>query len=129
MTKNQNGTIPLYEVCKKGNENIVRYLVKHISTEIYDNGYIEKHEYENIVKYLIDIGADVNQDGYYGNTPLTISTYYEQGVNIITQQLNNNYTILLIFLCRKDSYEDVETFSNENIEMIKLLINQGVDIN
>jgi len=37
--------------------------------------------------------------------------------------------ILLIFLCRKDSYEDVETFSNENIEMIKLLINQGVDIN
>ncbi|ORX42663.1 ankyrin [Piromyces finnis] len=89
---------PIHYACYKGNENIVKYLIKNgVDPKIKnEDGRISLHfacgaekENVNLVKYLIeDIGLDINTQNKDGCTPLHYAC--EQGNENIVKYLIEN---------------------------------------
>lgn len=90
---------------------------------------------EEIVKFFIDKGADVNNVNYNGFTPLyyavvdnspeAVDLLIKQGANVNFQPQNKgnkNFSILTYAVISKRSPEDKE-------KIVELLLNAGVDIN
>ena len=72
-----------------------------------------------VVRYLINKGADINKTDIGGMSPLAAA-------------VKNNYTKLAIYLLSKGADIDMHYFTvikNNNIEILKTLLNSGLNIN
>lgn len=93
---------------KKLNERLIKVLVK----------YPARHEYP---KRIISLGADVNYKNDYGITPLLQSINY------------NNFEDVKFLISKGAKFESNDIIKliikKENIDILKLLISKGIDIN
>ncbi|MBR2208302.1 MAG: ankyrin repeat domain-containing protein [Synergistaceae bacterium] len=81
-----------------------------------------------IVKTLIDFGANVNYKDNIGWTALTLATSYGKNPKIVTTLLDSGANVNV-----KDNDNDTVLINavhyNDNIEIIKLLLQSGADVN
>lgn len=80
----------------------------------------------NIVKFLINSGADVNKTNKSGWTPLMIGSYL--GTEEIVKFLIECKSELNLINCNNETALMIAVYYY-NIEIVRLLINNGVDIN
>ena len=135
--KNNNGNTSLHCASKIGNLDVVKYLIEevNINPEIKNNNgdtilhYVSKNKNLDIVKYLIEevkINPEIKNNN--GNTPLhqavlkynsiKIVKYLVKNIKVNIETKNNeNKTALCIAII------------NNDIEIIKYLINQNANIN
>ncbi|AAV51143.1 ankyrin containing protein, partial [Acanthamoeba polyphaga mimivirus] len=108
-------------------EPIYPYILVEHGADIsanYDRTIINSSEYGNfeIVKYLIDNGADITAINEYGFTPLDLSSK------------NGHYEIVkLLVECRAsiiktDNLTLILASENGHIKIVKLLVENGADI-
>jgi len=150
-----NLVTPLIVACRYSKEKLVECLIEHGANvnEVMKDGntaltvscsYNEENKNENIIKYLINYGADVNKKGYqyidingnYKNeivtlvTPLIIACKYgyesivkylvDYGANI--NKVMDDGNTALIVACRYNK-------KNKNENIIKYLIDHGANVN
>jgi len=107
---------PLIIACRYGKEKLFEYFIKHVAiiNEVMDDGnttlivacrFNNDNKNENIIKYLIDHGADINKKG---NQYIDISGEYRKDMSVSP----------LIIACR---------YSNETI--VKYLVDHGANVN
>jgi len=140
----------LINACKKGNENIVKYLVKlggntnkkrwHGRTPFFiacENGHV------NIVKYFIEHGgADINEK-FMWQYSMGEEIYFGTPLIIACRKKNDNYDMVKFLvekgadINKKDGFGETPLFAacnitnaNENNEkIVKYLIDHGADVN
>ena len=126
------GNSPLHNAVRKGNLNIVNFIMKHIHSKIR-NSYLESHNkigytplhiacekgYFEIAKLLLEMGADLNALDNYGSTPLfnacescnpdLVRLLLEKGVDL--NHRNNKGNTLYHLACL-----------NGNLEIVQILL-------
>ncbi|ORX40351.1 ankyrin [Piromyces finnis] len=132
--KDKDGYTFLHYACKKGCENIVKYLIDrgaNVNATDMNNWtplhYACEKGYENIVKYLIDKGADINIQNKDRCTPLHFAC--DRGNEEIVKYLIENEKIDV------NSQDDNgwtplhHACYQGNEEIVKYLIEKGADVN
>lgn len=87
--KNNAGKMPLHIACKNGNETIVRYLIAHGADAKGFPLTEAMNLNDEIIKLLIDRGADVNSKDHLDNTPLC-KAYKNNNKAIVKYLLERN---------------------------------------
>ncbi|KAG4089402.1 ankyrin repeat-containing domain protein [Neocallimastix lanati (nom. inval.)] len=112
---------------KSGNENLVKYLVEigadYGETPLFDACYSGN---ENLVKYLVENGVDINKKNRWAKTPLFIACEKrnEKIINYLVEQGAD--------VNEGNNWAETplhNACNNENEDMIKYLVENGADIN
>jgi len=152
--KNMEDETPLIIACENSEEKIVKYLVEHGADvnytrkfDIYDHDIIEtpliiacnneieydseneseneyKKENENIIKYLIEHGADVNKTNKYNSTPLDIICKLDhENLSIVKLLVEHGADV------NKNGPPLALAYEKEHENIIEYLIEHEADIN
>lgn len=102
---------------------MVRYLLENgFKIGKYDLHQAVENDKYDIVRLLIDHGADADLENYYGETPFKLSVKYSEDLRIFKLLLKySNVGSPILYVCKHGS-------SPENIDMVDILIKSGADI-
>ena len=122
-----------HNVCKSGNELIVRYLVKLGANINKENIVGETPLFEacssgneHLVKYLIKLGADINKENNNGKTPLFNAC--SSGNELLVKYLVE----LGLNINKETTYGETPLFDasrNGNEDVVKYLVELGANVN
>lgn len=113
----------LVEAVKKDNEKMAEFLIKEYGANV--NGALLKACMLNnpeMVKLLIDNGADVDHRDINGNTPLIYATKRTKGNYGIMRSVGITEEEAL-----QDNEEFLENVSRNKLEIVKILLDEGAD--
>lgn len=141
VSRVKEGCAPLFVACKKGNVEIVEYLIEHCDADVEQRGMYEVPDDRSIhfvtplwcasvagklsvVRCLVEHGANVNSVSDTGSTPVRSAcfmTHYE----IVTYLVENNADIL------KPNYNGGTCLINsvQSVPLCEFLIKHGADVN
>ena len=120
------GYTPLHYAVESNNENLVKYLLKHGADINALLHWAAANNVEKLVKYLVEHGADINKEDVRGKTPLYLAVEYN----------NKNLMKYLVEHGADINKEDEDWWTplmsainsgNENI--VKYLVENKADIN
>lgn len=141
VSRVKHGCAPLFVACKKGNVEIVEYLIVHCDADLEQRGMYEAPDdglihfvtplwcasvagKQSVVRCLVEHGANVNSVSDTGSTPVRSAcfmTHYE----IVTYLVKNNADIL------KPNYNGGTCLINsvQSVPLCEFLIQHGADVN
>lgn len=141
VSRVKEGCAPLFVACKKGNVEIVEYLIEHCDADVEQRGMYEVPDdrsihfvtplwcasvagKQSVVKCLVEHGANVNSVSDTGSTPVRSAcfmTHYE----IVMYLVENNADIL------KPNYNGGTCLINsvQSVPLCDFLIQHGADVN
>lgn len=141
VSRVQEGCAPLFVACKKGNVEIVEYLISKCGSDVEQRGVYEVPEDRSIhfvtplwcaavagklsvVQLLVGCGADVNSVSDTGSTPVRSACFMthndivcylvEQGADILKPNYNGGTCLIN---------------SVQSVPLCKFLLNCGADVN
>ncbi len=120
--------------CLEGNKRFVERYIKNkenlnVTDSEYNTGliYAIHKGYYDIVKILIDAGADINKQNKLGGTALSVAAFNEDK-EILKLLIDNN--INLNSKLKKDGHTPLICASHENnTDIVKILVEAGADVN
>ncbi|CAB4060754.1 unnamed protein product [Lepeophtheirus salmonis] len=140
-SKVKDGTSPLFIACKKGNVEIVEYLVTTCSADIEQKGVYEVQDDNSVhkvtplwcaavagkvkvVEVLVNHGANVNCESDTGSTPVR-SACFMTHLEIVKILVLNNADI------QKPNYNGGTCLINsvQSVELCEFLLKHGADVN
>ena len=139
---NNSGTSPLYTACCKGATECVRLLLEmgvdpNIFTEIgkepliasIDGGFFGRNtNQKEVVKMLIDAGADINLKSSYGNQAIHIAARHGSK-EIMSLLIKKGADLNALNAERSDQLAPIHIATkNGHSEVFKLLVENGADI-
>ncbi|KFM80845.1 Protein fem-1-like protein, partial [Stegodyphus mimosarum] len=141
VSRVREGCAPLFVACKKGNVEIVEYLIEECDADVEQRGMYEVPDdrsihfvtplwcasvagKQSVVKCLVEHGADVNSVSDTGSTPVRSAcfmTHYE----IVVYLVLNNADIL------KPNYNGGTCLINsvQSVPLCEFLIEHGAEVN
>ena len=128
---NDSGETQLILAAREGNLTKVRVLVEqgaHLNQSNDDEKHTPMHDaaafgHLNIVQYLVEAGADVEREDYYGSTPVLRAA--QQGHALVVRYLLDKGA-------QEASYGEtamLQASSNGHLSVVQLLVERGSDPN
>lgn len=141
VSRVQDGCAPLFVACKKGNADIVEYLITMCGADLEQRGVFEVTDDRSIhfvtplwcaavagklavVKQLVAFGADVNSVSDTGSTPVRSACFMSHR-DVVTYLVNHGADIL------KPNYNGGTCLINsvQCVGLCKFLLRRGADVN
>ena len=122
------GEYPLRGAIKNGNEEIVKYLIKlgaH-KNELGVLSYAVYHGRENLMKYLVGHGVDINEV-YQGKTALGWASYYGHG-NMVKYLVEHGADINEVYKNHGNTPLSLAAYKGHK-NVVKYLVEQGANVN
>lgn len=141
VSRLREGCAPLFVACKKGNSDIVEYLITMCGADLEQRGVYEVTDDRSIhfvtplwcaavagklavVKQLIDYGADVNSVSDSGSTPVRSACFMSHR-EVVMYLVNHGADIL------KPNYNGGTCLINsvQSVSLCRFLLRRGADVN
>lgn len=141
VTRTRDGCAPLFVACKRGNVEVVDYLITTCSADVEQRGLYEVPDDRSIhnvtplwcasvagrlpvVKCLVQHGADVNSVSDTGSTPVR-SACFMTHLEIVTYLVENGANI------SKPNYNGGTCLINsvQSVKLCEYLLEHGADVN
>lgn len=141
VSRIQDGCSPLFIACKRGNVEIVEYLMGHCDADLEQRGLYEVQDDRSVhnvtplwcasvagkyqvVEVLIRFGADVNSMSDTGSTPVR-SACFMTHLDIVKLLVNNNADI------QRPNYNGGTCLINsvQSVELCEFLLRHGANVN
>jgi hypothetical protein len=113
---------------QKNDMKDIKFLFHYCSNNLGDLLKLaaENEGSQEIIKYIIELGADINCTNYYGDTPLLIACYHDN-IELVKYLIENGADINV--KSKESNTALWYFFNNQNNDMVKYLIQKGADIN
>jgi len=113
-----NPSLVLLAVSKYGIEEFFELTKKRNNFNFYSKN-------KNFIEYLLTIGADINYQDQYGNSPLLYACYYNnQDIIILLLKYGANVNIIDIY---NNSAMDM-AYSTNNLTIANILVDYNIDL-
>ena len=134
--QNRNGTTALQLACENGNSGIAKMLLENDSDiNLVDNEcnnalhyvFKSRQNRHHLIKLLIDKGIYVNSQNKNGTSPLQLASKFGD-YEAVKELLDCNASIYVVDNVNDNSLHYALSWKC-NTDVIKLLINRGIDVN
>lgn len=130
---NNSGNTPLIVAANRGEIETIEVLLKHGANinkrKGGDSTALSRGVHHiNVVKLLLDGGADPNIADEFGKTPLWYASAYKGNINIVNLLLENGADITVQAKKYKETLLHISALYGHD-ELVKLYLEKGLDVN